>query len=161
MSLRNAVAKLAAEKPELRKYLVPILRKTAMEFDTEDALKKYLDEHPGADKTKHTVKKDDGGKNPEEKSEKKEPEEKEPDEGIPPPGKLPKKIMDSIDDEVHEMEPSEFIEGGYVKEEDLYPDGEDGDMDTGVLEDIQQEYIKENWNELVKKHRKKVEDEED
>lgn len=30
-----------------------------MEFDTEEALQKYLKEHPDADKSKHTVKKED------------------------------------------------------------------------------------------------------
>lgn len=37
------------------------VRRMAMEFDTEDALKQYLKEHPGADKSKHTVKKPGGG----------------------------------------------------------------------------------------------------
>ncbi|MFA6234138.1 MAG: hypothetical protein WC824_08130, partial [Bacteroidota bacterium] len=55
-ALRERVLKLAHEVPELRKHLVPILRKTAMEFDTPEALKKYLDEHPGADRSNHTVK---------------------------------------------------------------------------------------------------------
>jgi len=32
----------------------------ATEFPSEEALKDYLHEHPGADKSKHTVKKDDG-----------------------------------------------------------------------------------------------------
>jgi len=30
----------------------------ATEFPTEEALKKYLKDHPGADKSKHTVKKE-------------------------------------------------------------------------------------------------------
>lgn len=59
---RTAVLKLAHEVPELRKHLMPILSKTAMEFDTEKALKKYLKEHPGADKSNHSVKKTEGGK---------------------------------------------------------------------------------------------------
>jgi hypothetical protein len=33
----------------------------AMEFPTEEALKTYLHEHPDADRSNHTVKKDDGG----------------------------------------------------------------------------------------------------
>jgi len=66
MSLRNAIAKLAKENPELRKDLLPILRKTAMEFDTPEALKKYLKEHPGADKTRHKVVEQKGkGRKPE------------------------------------------------------------------------------------------------
>ena len=63
MPLREAVIKLAAEKPELRKHLVPILR-TAMEFDTQDALDKYLKEHPDADRSNHSVKKDAPKKEP-------------------------------------------------------------------------------------------------
>ena len=63
VSLRQALIKLASDNPEIRKYLIPVLRKDAMEFPTEDALKKYLDEHPGADKAKHTIveKKDTSG----------------------------------------------------------------------------------------------------
>lgn len=64
-ALRAKVIKLAHENPELRQHLVPLLRKeaaskTAMEFDTPEALKKYLHEHPDADKSKHTVKKQNG-----------------------------------------------------------------------------------------------------
>jgi hypothetical protein len=33
----------------------------AMEFPTDEALKKYLKDHPDADRSKHTVKKDEGG----------------------------------------------------------------------------------------------------
>ena len=33
--------------------------KVAMEFDTPEAMKKYLKEHPGADKTNHSIKKQD------------------------------------------------------------------------------------------------------
>lgn len=56
-TLRGAVIRLATERPELRQHLVPVLRKTAMEFPTEDALKTYLKEHPDADRSLHTVKK--------------------------------------------------------------------------------------------------------
>jgi transposase len=55
--LRKQVIKLAHDVPELRVHLVPMLRE-AMEFDTPEALKKYLKEHPDADKSKHHVKKD-------------------------------------------------------------------------------------------------------
>lgn len=37
------------------------MAKVAMEFPTEEARATYLKEHPGADKSKHTVKKDEGG----------------------------------------------------------------------------------------------------
>lgn len=56
--LRVAVIKLAKEVPELRKHLVPLLQKVGMEFPTEEARKKYMEEHPKADPHKHTVKKD-------------------------------------------------------------------------------------------------------
>ena len=59
--LRQSVIKLAHEHPELRRHLVPILMKTAMEFDTQEALDKYLKDHPGADRSNHTVKKQEGG----------------------------------------------------------------------------------------------------
>jgi hypothetical protein len=54
MALREQMIKLAKDNPELRKHLVPIL-KEAMEFPTQKALKKYLDDHPDADKSKHKV----------------------------------------------------------------------------------------------------------
>lgn len=86
MSLRDSVIKLAAEKPELRKDLLPILRKTAtdktaMEFPTQDALDKYLKEHPDADRSNHSVKKHE---------EKAAPAEKK-DEGKETPAKKPPK----------------------------------------------------------------------
>jgi hypothetical protein len=52
--LRESIIKLAKENPELRQYLVPML-KTAMEFPTQGALDKYLKAHPDADKSKHKV----------------------------------------------------------------------------------------------------------
>jgi len=55
--LRNKVIRLAHEMPELRRHLVPLLR-LAKVFPTEDALDKYLKDHPGADKSKHTLKRD-------------------------------------------------------------------------------------------------------
>lgn len=61
-AFRDQVIKLAKENPDLRKYLVPLLQKTAMEFPTEDAWEKYKKEHPGAERRDHTVKKDTGGK---------------------------------------------------------------------------------------------------
>jgi len=60
-SRRNELLKLAREVPELRKHLIPMIRKTAMVFDTDEALKKYLKEHPGADRSRHTVNKTEGG----------------------------------------------------------------------------------------------------
>lgn len=46
-------------------------RRVAMEFPTEEALKKYLHEHPGADSKNHSVSKGDDGEgelSPEEKA---------------------------------------------------------------------------------------------
>jgi hypothetical protein len=61
MRLLTATAKLALEYPELREHLVPMLRH-AREFDTQEALDKYLAEHEGAEADKHWVKKDDDKK---------------------------------------------------------------------------------------------------
>lgn len=46
--------RLAHENPETRPHLLPII-KEAMKFKTPEALKKYLDSHPKADKARHTV----------------------------------------------------------------------------------------------------------
>lgn len=69
MSLRSKVIRLAYIKPELRPHLLPLLVKQGMEHATEDARKKYLQDHPKADPKNHTVsgggeggkKKDEGG----------------------------------------------------------------------------------------------------
>lgn len=53
-TLRKQLVRLAHGKPELRTALVPLL-KTAIEFPTEDARKKYLDDHPNADPKNHSV----------------------------------------------------------------------------------------------------------
>jgi hypothetical protein len=59
-NLRSRVIRLAHANPDLRPHLLPLLAgKTAMEFPTEDARKKYLDEHPDADASKHTISKSD------------------------------------------------------------------------------------------------------
>ena len=64
MGMRDDIIKVAQTNPETRRYLVPLLReaavdKEAIEFDTPKALRRYLHHHPNADKTKHTVKKQD------------------------------------------------------------------------------------------------------
>ena len=59
-SLRLTITRLAHDQSEFQRQLVSILRKTAFEFDTPEALQKYLQEHPGADKTNHWVKKQEG-----------------------------------------------------------------------------------------------------
>lgn len=56
-----ALIRIAHTHPETRRYLVPVIRqaiRTAMEFPTQDALDAYLKEHPKADKSNHTVKKE-------------------------------------------------------------------------------------------------------
>lgn len=64
MGMRDDIIKVAQTNPETRRYLVPLLReaavdKEAIEFDTPKALRRYLQQHPNADKSKHTVKKQD------------------------------------------------------------------------------------------------------
>ena len=55
-----------------------LLQHYAMEFDSEEALKKYLEEHPGADKANHHVKKkEDGGGDGGKSKEKKDPASRE------------------------------------------------------------------------------------
>ena len=44
-----------------RSVLARFLSREAMVFPNEEALKKYLKEHPGANPKNHTVKKDEGG----------------------------------------------------------------------------------------------------
>lgn len=62
MSLRTSLIRLAHSNAALRPHLLSILasEKEAMEFPTQEALEAYLKEHPGADKSKHKVKKPDG-----------------------------------------------------------------------------------------------------
>jgi hypothetical protein len=63
---RAALIRLASGLPkgsETRRAILSGLSKVAMEHATEEARKKYLKEHDGADPSKHTVKKkDDKGK---------------------------------------------------------------------------------------------------
>ena len=66
-NLRSKLVRLAHANPELRKDLLPLIR-SAMEHSSPEALKKYLRDHPNADKSKHTVKQD-GGKSDKGKSE--------------------------------------------------------------------------------------------
>jgi hypothetical protein len=62
--LRSRTIRLAHANPDLRQHLIPLITsRVAMEFDTQEALDKYLEAHPNADKSKHKVKdtSDDGG----------------------------------------------------------------------------------------------------
>lgn len=60
MNFEHDLIKLGTTNPDLRVHIRPLL-KVAMEHATPEALKKYLHEHPDADKSKHHVKKDEGG----------------------------------------------------------------------------------------------------
>lgn len=55
-TLRSKVIRLAHQTPSLRAHLLPLL-KMAEKFDTQDAMDKYLKDHPGANKSNHSVKK--------------------------------------------------------------------------------------------------------
>jgi len=62
-TLRKQLLHVAHSLPqgsEERKRVLALL-KESMEHDSPEALKQYLKDHPDADKSKHTVKKDDGG----------------------------------------------------------------------------------------------------
>jgi len=53
--LRKKLIRIAHENPNLRPVLLPLL-KEGMEHPTEDAMKRYLDEHPKAQPKNHRVK---------------------------------------------------------------------------------------------------------
>lgn len=74
--LRRLLAYCGGPEKPSREKLASELRdladRVAMEFDTPEALKKYLQDHPDADKSKHTVKKpekDEGGGDAKDKGE--------------------------------------------------------------------------------------------
>jgi|APSaa5957512622_1039677.scaffolds.fasta_scaffold85776_1 hypothetical protein len=61
---RTRLIRLAGELPQgdrTRRAILSGLRKVGMEHASEDALKKYLEDHPKADPKNHTVKKEDSG----------------------------------------------------------------------------------------------------
>ena len=59
--LRAKLIRLAHANPKLRAEILPLLSKRATEFSSPEALKDYLKAHPDADKTKHTVQKQEEG----------------------------------------------------------------------------------------------------
>jgi ribosomal protein S25 len=62
-NLRSRVIKLAYSQPNLRPILLPLLTdKVAMVFTTQEALDKYLKDHPSAKKTNHRVQETKGDK---------------------------------------------------------------------------------------------------
>jgi len=62
--LRSRTIRLAYTNPVVRPYLVELLAtdRVAMNFPTQEALEKYLEDHPGADKSKHKVKGEGGSR---------------------------------------------------------------------------------------------------
>ncbi|NBQ99655.1 MAG: hypothetical protein EBT79_02420 [Actinobacteria bacterium] len=61
-ALRAGLIRLAHDRPDLRAHILPLVtNRVAMEFETQDALDKYLKDHPKADKSKHKVKGEGGG----------------------------------------------------------------------------------------------------
>ena len=62
-ALRSRLIRLAHARPDLRPTILPLVtNKVAMEFQTQEALDKYLKDHPKADKSKHKVKSESDGK---------------------------------------------------------------------------------------------------
>lgn len=60
---RTRLIRLAHARPDLRPAILPLLTdRVAREFDTQEALDKYLKDHPKADKSKHKVKGEGDGK---------------------------------------------------------------------------------------------------
>lgn len=61
-ALRAGLIRLAHSRPDLRATILPLVTgRVAMEHATQEALDKYLEDHPGADKSKHKVKSESGG----------------------------------------------------------------------------------------------------
>ena len=100
-TLRQAVIKLAKDKPELRKHLIPILRKVAIEFPNEEALKEYMKEHPDADPHNHSVKKEEPKKEGPKQEKVEDPTESEIEEAS-----KDRRILDKL------------VDGGYLSEDD-------------------------------------------
>jgi hypothetical protein len=84
-------------RDKLARRVVNRFLKKGMEFDTPEALKKYLSEHPNADRSLHTVKK-------QEKGEAKPAEKKEHEPWFPNTDKLPETIHQKV------KEPKELFE---------------------------------------------------
>jgi len=61
-ALRASLIRLAHANPDLRHRIIPLVTdRVAMEFSSQEALDKYLKDHPKADKSKHKVKGEGGG----------------------------------------------------------------------------------------------------
>lgn len=60
-ALRSGLIRLAHSRRDLRATILPMLAESRMakEFDTQKGLDTYLKEHPNADKSKHSIKKDE------------------------------------------------------------------------------------------------------
>jgi hypothetical protein len=67
VTLRAGLIRLAHSRPDLRPHLLPLVTdRVAMEFDSQDALDRYLKDHPKADKSRHKVKGEGVEESPEE-----------------------------------------------------------------------------------------------
>lgn len=83
-TLRTQIIRVAYTHAHLRPVLLPLLERVATEFPTQEALDKYLKDHPQADASKHSVKgKGDGASS---------------SRGWSDPSKPPKKVREAIKD---------------------------------------------------------------
>jgi hypothetical protein len=72
---RSTLIRLASAMPngnETRRAILAGLTRVAIEFDTKEALEKYLKDHPDADPKNHSLKKEEGGGKEKEQKVKKE-----------------------------------------------------------------------------------------
>lgn len=97
-SIRTAkvLARFTLPRRVLARYIATSEEHLAMEFNTPEALREYLHEHPGADKSKHTVKKPGGEGSPkgeEPKGESKKDDSKGEPKGDSGSSSKPKKMF--------------------------------------------------------------------
>lgn len=108
-TLRTRLIRLAHARPDLRPHLLPIVTdRVAMEFDTQEAMDKYLKEHPKADKSKHKVKGEgggDAGKGGKRKKKPAVPSDKEVRGTLGKP-EVKRRISESADKAVSNMKPA-------------------------------------------------------
>jgi len=99
--------------------LFQLRAKTAMEFPTEEALKKYLKEHPKADRSRHTVKK--------------APETKSTDESGKDEGATKKKPW--------KTDTGTYYIGGFFRPEDLGKRETKEDLKASIFDIVQSYYV--------------------
>jgi len=107
--LRSRLIRLAHSDASLRHHILPLVTgRVAMEFSTQDALEKYLKDHPGADKSKHKVNQETGGKDTSDqggKSKSKAPSSKEVHNTLKTP-ETKAKVSGAVDAAVSNMKPA-------------------------------------------------------